>query len=163
MVFGVSDIIGIIADIGVIAGIIFLALELRQNNSLLAAQVRYSLRQYRSDIADTIMAPHILEATHKYASGENVSPSDRSAALMTALKVIELWEWQYGEYVAGTLGRGKLPLYSWRIWYQGEGESPVPVQEIWKSRRDVLNPEFVRFFEENVIEAQGSALTPDRP
>jgi len=36
MVFDVSEIIGLIADIGVIAGIIFLALELRQNNSLLA-------------------------------------------------------------------------------------------------------------------------------
>jgi len=152
MVYDGSEIIGFIADIAVIAGIIFLALELRQNNSLLAAQARYSLRQYRSDIADTIMAPHVLEATHKYASGENLSPAERSAALMTALKVIELWEWQYGEYAAGALGRGKLPLDAWRIWYQGKGESPVPVQEIWESRRHVLNPEFVRFFEENVVD-----------
>ena len=86
--------IDILANIGVIAGIVFLALELRQNNRLLTAQARYSLRQYRSDVADTIMAPHVLEATHKYAGGENVTPAERSAALMAALKTIELWEWQ---------------------------------------------------------------------
>ena len=146
----VSEALSILANIGVIAGIIFLALELRQNNSLLTAQARYSLRQYRSDVADTIMAPHVLEATHKYAGGENVTPAERSAALMAALKSIELWEWQYGEVVAGMLAREKLPVDSWRVWYQGRGESPVPIQEIWKSRREVLNSAFVQFFEENV-------------
>ena len=152
MAIDVGNIIGLIANLGVIAGIIFLALELRQNNRLLAAQGRYSLRQYRSDIADTIMAPHVLAATHKYAAGDKVTPAEKSAALMTALKVIELWEWQYGEYVAGMLERGKLPVDSWHLWYHGHGESPVPIREICESRRDVLNPEFVKFLEENVID-----------
>ena len=150
MDINIGESIGIIANIGVIAGIIFLAVELRQNNHLLAAQARYSLRQYRSDIADSIMAPHVLEATHKYAGGQTVSPAEKSAALMTALKCVELWEWQYGEYVAGMLGRESLPVESWRIWYNGEGEAPVPIREIWESRRAVLNPEFVEFLEENV-------------
>jgi hypothetical protein len=152
MDINIGESVGILANIGVIAGIIFLALELRQNNSLLTTQARYSLRQYRSDVADTIMAPHVLEATHKYAGGENVTPAERSAALMAALKAIELWEWQYGEFVAGMLVREKLPVDSWRIWYHGEGESPVPIREVWKSRRAVLNPAFVEFFEENVAD-----------
>jgi len=154
MAIDLSETVSILANIGVIAGIIFLAFELRQNNSLLSAQARYSLRQYRSDIADTIMTPHVLEATHKYSSGENVSPAQRSAALMTALKVIELWEWQHGEYVAGTLQLGKLPLESWRVWFRGEGESPVPIREIWETRRSVMNPVFVQFFAKNVIDHQ---------
>ena len=152
MPIDVGETIGLIADIGVIAGIIFLAFELRQNNRLLAAQARYSLRQYRSDIADSIMAPHVLEATHKYASGEKVTPAERSAALMTALKTIELWEWQHGEYVAGMLARESLPVDAWRVWYHGKGESPVPVREIWESRREIMNHEFVLFFEKNVID-----------
>ena len=118
----VSEALGILANIGVIAGIIFLALELRQNNSLLTAQARYSLRQYRSDVADTIMAPHVLEATHKYAGGENVTPAERSAALMAALKCIELWEWQFGEVVAGMLARARSwASRSWRRWTEVEG------------------------------------------
>ena len=38
----VSQTLGILANIGVIAGIIFLAVELQQNNELLEAEVSYS-------------------------------------------------------------------------------------------------------------------------
>jgi hypothetical protein len=43
----IEKVIGILANICVIAGIIFLAVELHQNNRLLRAQAPYSLRQYR--------------------------------------------------------------------------------------------------------------------
>jgi len=152
MQLDLSQIVGVLANIGVIAGIVFLAVEVKQNNRLLAAQARYSLRQYRSDIADTIMSPHSLEATHSYATDENVTPAKKSAALMTALKALELWEWQHEEYVEGMLQRKSLPVDAWRIWFFGKGQSPVPFQEIWELRKDVLNPEFVRFFQENVID-----------
>ena len=147
-----SQIVDVLANIGVIAGIVFLAVELRQNNRLLSAQARYSLRQYRSDIADTIMSPHVLKATHSYATGKNVTPAKKSAALMTALKALELWEWQHAEYVEGMLQRNSLPVDSWRLWFFGKGQSPVPFQEIWELRKDVLDPEFVRFFQESVID-----------
>ena len=154
MEIDVGQAISLIANLGVIAGIIFVAVEVRQNNRLLEAQARYSLRQYRSDIADTIMAPHVLEATHKYADGESLTPSEKSAALMTALKAIELWEWQHGEYVAGMLRRETLPVASWRLWYHGKGQSPVPIEEVWKARKNVMNPAFVRFFDENVVNSK---------
>lgn len=147
----IGQVIGILANICVIAGIIFLAVELHQNNRLLRAQARYSLRQYRADIADTIMTPHVLEATHKYAAGKEVTPAERSAAFMTALKVLELWEWQYGEYAAGMLERERLPVGAWRLWFDGKGQSPVPIEEAWEVHRVVLNPAFVRFFEEQVF------------
>ncbi len=124
MEFDVGQALNIIANIGVLAGIIFVAVEIRQNNHLLEAQARYSLRQYRSDIADTIMTPHILEATHKYADGESLTRMDKSAAMMTALKVIELWEWQYGEYAAGMLRRETLPVDSWRLWNTARDRAP---------------------------------------
>ena len=156
MEFEVDQALNIIANIGVLAGIIFVAVELRQNNRLLEAQARYSLRQYRSDIADTIMTPHVLEATHRYADGESLTPMEQSAALMTALKVIELWEWQHCEYEAGMLKRETLPVDSWRLWYHGKGQSPVPIQEIWALRKEVMNPKFVQFFEENIVKHQSS-------
>ncbi len=147
-------IMSLIANAGVIAGIIFVAVEVRQNNRLLEAQARYSLRQYRSDIADTIMSPHVLEATHKYTSGEDITPAEKSAALMTALKVVELWEWQYGEYAAGMLQREKLPVESWRLWYYGKGQSPVPIKEVWEARKDTINPQFVDFFQRNILDVK---------
>jgi hypothetical protein len=139
------------ANVGVIAGLIFLAMEIRQNNKFLAAQARYSLRQYRSDIADSLMLPHVLEATHKWARGETLSPEEQSAGLMVAIKIVELWEWQYGEFSAGMLQESELPVGAWRLWFHNQGPFPVPVQEIYEKRKAVLNSEFVRFFDENVV------------
>jgi len=153
MTFDLGEIIGFVSDACVIAGIVFLALELRQNNRLLQAQARYSLRQYRSDVIDTIMAPHVLEAVHKYAAGENVTPVERSAALMNGLKCIEIWEWQHGEYTAGMLPREHLPIEAWRAWFRGQGPSPVPIREVWEMRKDVMNPDFVQFFEREIVRA----------
>lgn len=143
--------IAIGANVGVIAGLVFLAMEIRQNNKFLAAQARYSLRQYRSDIADSLMLPHVIEATHKWARGEPISPEEKSTGLMVAIKIVELWEWQYGEYAAGMLRETELPVGAWRLWFHDQGPFPVPVREIYQMRRDVLNTEFVRFFEEQVV------------
>ena len=146
-----GQIVSIGANVGVIAGLVFLAMEIRQNNKFLAAQARYSLRQYRSDIADSLMLPHVLDATHKWARGEKISPEERSTALMVALKILELWEWQYGEYAAGMLQRSELPVGAWRLWFHDAGPFPLPAKEIYSVRKSVLNPEFVKFFEENVV------------
>lgn len=154
----IGQIISIGANLGVIAGIIFLATEVRQNNRLLTAQARYSLRQYRSDIADSLMLPHVLEATHKWAAGEKLSAVERSTGLMVAIKIVELWEWQYGEHTAGMLKRSELPVGAWRLWFHGKGPFPVPVQDIYALRKDVLNPDFVRFFEENVVATATEAV-----
>jgi len=139
------------ANVGVIAGLVFLAMEIRQNNKFLVAQARYSLRQYRSDIADSLMLPHVLEATHKWARGEAISPEQKSTGLMVAIKIMELWEWQYGEYAAGMLQKDELPVGAWRLWFHDEGPFPVPVKEVYEMRRNVLNAGFVQFFEDNVV------------
>jgi hypothetical protein len=56
----VGQIIGIPVSICVIVGITFLAVELHQINRLPRAQARYSPRQYRADITDTIMSRYVL-------------------------------------------------------------------------------------------------------
>lgn len=147
----IGQIVTIGANAGVIAGLIFLAMEIRQNNRFLAAQARYSLRQYRSDIADSLMLPHVLEATHKWARGEHISPEEKSTGLMVAIKIVELWEWQYGEYAAGMLQKNELPIGAWRLWFHNLGPFPVPVREIYEMRKSVLNEDFVRFFDDHVV------------
>jgi len=151
MGFDLGQFVTIGANVGVIAGLVFLALEIRQNNKFLAAQARYSLRQYRSDIADSLMLPHVLDATHKWARGEVISQEEKSTGLMVAIKIVERWEWQYGEYAAGMLQKDELPVGAWRLWFHDEGPFPVPVREIYEMRKNVLNADFVVFFEDNVV------------
>jgi hypothetical protein len=50
------------------------------------------------------------------------------------------------------LERSQLPVDYWRLWYKGEGEIPVLIKEVLASRRDVMNPAFIKFFEENVLD-----------
>ena len=149
----IGQVLTLLANVGVIAGIVFLAMEVRQNNKLLAAQARYSLREYRNDIADTFLLPHVQEAAHKWAAGEALSATERSAGLMAGLKLLELWEWQYGEYAAGMLQRNELPIGAWRVWFHGQGPLPVPVRDIYEQRKSVMNANFVQFFERNVTSA----------
>lgn len=153
----------LVANLGVVAGLVFLAMEIRQNNKHLAAQARYSLRQYRSDIADSLMLPHVIGATHKWARNEEVTQEERSTVLMVAIKIVELWEWQFGERAAGLLTQDELPVGAWRLWFYDQGPFPVPVREIYEIRKSVLNAEFVRFFEDNVVanppEYHGEAQT----
>jgi hypothetical protein len=141
----------VLGAVGVIATLGYLAFQLRQNNKLLSAQARYSLRVLSSDVADSVMAPHVLEATHKYAAGEDVTPAERSATFLGALKIIELWEWQHREYRAGTLQLEELPVEAWRIWYRGEAQVPIPVRGVWEARKSALNPDFIEFMEQNVV------------
>lgn len=150
-----EQIITIGANIGVIAGLIFLAMEIRQNNRFLAAQARYALRQYRSDVADSLLLPHVIEATHKWARGEKVTPEEKSTGLMVATKMVEIWEWQFGEYAAGMLRKDELPVGAWRLWFHGKGPYPVPVREIYAMRKEVLNTEFVQYFDEEVVSWPG--------
>ena len=147
----VGQVVALVANIGVIAGLVFLAMEIRQNNKFLAAQARYSLRQYRSDIADSLMLPHVIDATHKWARGEVITPEEKSTGLMVAIKILELWEWQFGEHAAGMLQKEELPIGAWRLWFHDQGPFPVPVREIYDKRKAVLNTDFVRFFEEHVV------------
>jgi hypothetical protein len=147
----IGQVVAILANLGVISGIVFLALEVRQNNKLSAAQARYSLRQYRSDIVDSLLQPHVLEATHKWARGEALTDEEKGTGLMVSLKIIELWEWQYGEYSAGMLQKSELPVGAWRLMFYGKASFPAPIQEVYALRKDVLNADFVRFFEENIV------------
>ena len=145
-----AEIIGVVV---IVATLIYLAVQTRQNNQLLEAQARSELISQRSAMVDTALQPHVLEALQNYSSNSNTTAAERSTALLYALKLIELWEWQYSEHVAGTLSLKELPLAAWRIYFRGEGPAPVPVAEVWQTRRNALQPDFVRFIEENVAES----------
>jgi len=143
-----AEVLGVL---GIIAGIVFLGFELGQNNDLLAAQARYNLIVQRADMNDTFAEPRNLEVLHKYGSSAELTPVERSAVSNLMAKLVEMWEWQYGEYKAGMLEIEQLPIANWRRQYHGEDSTPNPVRDYWESLREVVSADFVEFMEENVI------------
>ncbi len=142
--------INVLANVGVIAGIVFLGVELSQNNDLLAAQARYDLIVRRADINDTFNESRILEILYKYGSAKELTPIERSAIFNVTAKLVEMWEWQYHEYTAGMLELEQLPIANWRRQYHGEDITPNPLREYWGFLSDVASPDFVEFMRENV-------------
>ncbi len=143
-----AEVLGVV---GIIAGIGFLGFELSQNNDLLAAQARYNLIVQRADMNDTFAEPRNLEVLHKYGSGAELTPVERSALANLMAKVVEMWEWQFHEYKAGMLEIEQLPIANWRRQYHGEDSTPNPVRDYWESLREVVSADFVEFMEENVV------------
>ena len=137
--------------IAIVVTLGYLAAQIRQNNNLLASQARYNLFVRRADFAHSLQDRFLLESAHKYHAGEDVSAAELSAALLPALRGLEMWEWQYGEYGAGMLARDQLPIAAWRSWFHGQAQVPIPIKDVWLERKSMLNPNFVKFMEENVV------------
>ena len=147
----VAAIVDVLASIGVIAGIVFLGVELRQNNALLAAQARYNLVVRRADMNTVVMTPHVLAALHKKAAGEPVSREEESIIFSASIRFIEMWEWQYNEYAAGMLRKDQLPIQAWRGFYHNKTSIPLDIGAVWEVRKYFYTPGFAEFIDDNVV------------
>lgn len=148
-----AAIVDLLASIGVIAGIVFLGVELRQNNAHLAAQARYNLIVRRADMNTVLTTPHVLAALHKRLAGEPLSREEETIVFSASIRFIEMWEWQYKEFEAGMLRKEQLPVKAWRAFYHNKTAMPLAIDEVWETRKHVHDPAFVAFIEENVVNA----------
>ena len=142
--------IQLLANVGVIAGIVFLAVELRQNNDLLGTQVRRDRLVSRSaPTALELNTVNIASLDYKTSIGEALSDQEEFGLRLFAVYNFFTWEWQYDEYRAGTIDLENLPIGGWRI---VAGRSPV-WQEAWRgySAAPERSADFVSFIEENVF------------
>ena len=108
--------ITILANVGVIAGIVFLAMELQQNNALLAAQASYSQfsieRERRTRLIENIGG--IADIVVREMDGEPLSTVEGIRLSMNWLDIVDSWEWQFRELEAGRLEGGVLNVEDWR-------------------------------------------------
>ena len=82
----------ILANLGVIAGIIFLAVEIRQNNILLAAQARSDLANRRTGFAEIVISsPDIAEILVKKAANERLTPAEELRFRQIGRRMLNSW------------------------------------------------------------------------
>ena len=140
--------LGILANVGVIAGIVFLAFELRQNNELLVAQTTYSQfaidREQRIAIMQT---DGLLEAMVKARNDSPLSEIEDLRLQFLYNDMVDTWRWQSREVQAGRLPNDFIDVNSWR----GAMDRLPGVREAFEDDRPILDPEFVQFVDENVI------------
>ena len=139
--------ITLLANAGVIAGIVFLAIEVQQNNELLTAQARRDQLDARtSNIALFLNNPDIARLELKGSSDQPLSQEEQLIFQYFAVYNFIHWDWQFQEYQAGLID--ELPT---RGWAAVTGRNPQ-WYEAWKTTYGQdNNSDFARHMEENVF------------
>jgi len=99
--------ITILANVGVIVGIIFLAAELRQNNRQLALQSYQALVGQINDLSKTSI--EFPQATrNRYEPFQNLSPVEQTQVTNSMVMLIRLGDLAYYQYSLGMLDEQRL-------------------------------------------------------
>jgi hypothetical protein len=135
----------LLANTGVLIGIIFLAVELRQNNENLAAQQRAIHFTTISDgwtkVAEN---PQLSALIAKDFAGEELSTPELIQLQALWTRIHHQIQWAYNELPDDQFQRG---LRFNRDDYAGLSS----YRRAWKTRRDFYDPEFVQYMEANVF------------
>ena len=140
--------ITILANVGVIAGIIFLALELQQNNELLASQARSNLLAGRvstqlSVVENTGALADLISKAHR---GEALTDTEDFRLRVYQSMIVHNFASFYQEVKSGPLAENDIPIQQW----VGTFVNIPGLEEFWH-RQTRLDPDFVRFVDEEVL------------
>ncbi|MGI9259495.1 MAG: hypothetical protein ACR2QQ_11725, partial [Gammaproteobacteria bacterium] len=96
--------ISVLANLGVIAGILLLVVELQQNNALLEAQSRFGMMELGVELT-TLQATDIglSELLVKARSGESLTREEDLRLNSWGYRHLQAWQWEYGEFQVGAL------------------------------------------------------------
>lgn len=142
------------ANIGVLAGIFFLAYELRQNNDLLEAQARETKLERRTGFNLTIAStPDLARIAAKLNQNESLTPTELVQQEAYNRAVMASFEWQFNEYQRGRLSFDDLEIRSWRVGFHEAG-SFRGMPDTWAKWKRQATPEFVEFMEEHVVNSR---------
>jgi len=142
-----SQTIAVLANVGVVVGIMFLIFEINQNNRLLRAQASAAMVEARNQGRILILEnPEMADFWLRVESGEPLSATDQRRFRANAERGILNWQFQYEQYLEGNLFESQLSIDGW---LRALGDERF--MEVWKSFRQGLSPAFVEFVEGRVI------------
>jgi hypothetical protein len=137
----------------VIAGIIFLALEIQQNNRLLSAEANFNLLQNRTN-DPVVHDREVAEFWFRVNSGDELDDVDRYRVEQWVFEALLNWQWEWGQFNDGNLAIEELPIAAYRNAFFGRGITrQVEFAEVWERLKPTLNDEFVEFMTLEVITA----------
>ena len=129
-----------LANVAVIVGIVFLGIEMHQNNELLQFQKSLSSLQVMLSVtAPSIEDPDMRRAMDQAMAGKALSPSDTQMLRGSLSRTILTMEWQYKE-VPEDRERNRRLL--------SNAFATLPLaRRLWDDVKVELDPDFVTFIE----------------
>ena len=132
------------ANLGVIAGIVFLGFELHQNNELLEAQAHFNHKETRANFLGEFEAnPELARIAVKAEHGEALNPVEQLQLDSHYDRLFVSWEWEFFEAQAGRI---EIPV----VGYRSSMSSPG-VRERWEQRKSMFSTEFIDFMDAEIV------------
>ena len=140
-----SQSITILANIGVIAGIVFLGYELRQNNDELQSQTRTNMYQMQAEIQRDVFtnAGGVTDLVMKAAQGQELTLTELNRLNAFRGYVLRTFEFMFKEDLAGARDSSAFMVLIF--------ENIPDFLEFYEQRKDSQDPDFVRFLEQEII------------
>jgi hypothetical protein len=152
MKISVSRIVEILANLGVIAGLVFLGLEIQQNNELLKTEISSTRQAIRAqDFLLPIEYPEVGRALIDRRNGKELT--EYQILILDRLTSTMLFNWQfvYAEFKEGRIDEDSIPVRVWRKAFRGEGLSGPDMAEYWKKNSIAFDAEFVAWMDQNIV------------
>jgi len=144
--------VGILANVGVIAGIAFLGVELRQNNELLEAESRYARNTRAVELYMSSASNRDLAAAFaKLADGDDLDSTDQIQLRSYTLALFRNFEANFDEVQAGNLSEAGQRNAVQSIVRNLGVAVPLPWYDYWQVYRPRARPEFAKWMEEAVF------------
>lgn len=134
--------LGILANVGVLIGILLLVYELNQNREMMQAQTRNAISETLVDLLrQEATDPGLLEVGVKRAAGVPLTATEELSALL-----MEMAYWRYREnvnyqYRNGLFEESEYLAYR-EVWLRQLNTDEM-LREIWCARQGQQSPEFV--------------------
>lgn len=138
----------LVANLAVVAGIFFLALEVRQNNAMAELERQATVNARVNALVDMVIAnPDLIDLLRKDTAALNAS----EAARLRLLGIRALLGFQDGflDVRAGRAEEEGTMRTQRAIYHRPILNYGVPL--VWETFRNQADPEFVEWFETNVV------------
>ena len=144
--------IQVLANVGVLVGLIVLIVEVDQNNDLLATQTRAVLMDSRSQDQDAIVENRggLADLLVKSSSGEPLTDVERRRMTARRFSILSDMRDSYALALDGAVPLSDLDLAGWAAAFRNDSG----MVEAWAQMRGGQDPDFVTLIEEEVIDGQ---------
>jgi len=148
MKIDVVQAIGAVANFGVIAGIVFLGLELRQTQDLARAQMRNDIAQQRIDIAQFDLAGPTMDLIIEFNSGAQLSQGDAFRLSVYSDMWLAHFENLHYQYTRGLYGEDEQ--IGDPAGYMGRVFTFPPLRDFFCTWREGYSDSFVEYVEQTL-------------
>jgi hypothetical protein len=144
----IGQAIQIVANIGVIAGIALIAVQLRQNNDLLGIQIRSNRLDRVTSTAEIVLEnPYLLELLAKEPS--TLTSTEQDALLVLGIRSLSNFEAAYEDVEQGLADEAVLRLQMKSLWNRPHLNYGMPLA--WSTFKERGNRDFVAWMEQYVV------------